>query len=392
MEKKKTVYTLFLLFLPTLVATLVFMASIRWRIPTEIKVDITVDRANFTVGGTERKAIVGSIGFQSITFKQFDHLKLTPKKVELADPAQYIFKEDKYPESAWIPLKVASQLDITGVYKLQSEITIQHATSGKNNISGKLDSLWVRPGTEITLDMVDVKEISSGPTIPVKIKISKEQSSGYVSFSGPFELIITNCHINGITKPPFKINPSNQLTYRIHPLKHIAGEITSQPNSFTLILSLVSEKLKGLFNDGIIVTALDFTKLDESTGTGEPLSSVIKGEITYAKYPEIEKVTLEYNNFFGLEQLKDFHIERLSLAPESKGINLHLRGTAGYVKTAPLICSYKKCKPDQIKDHRLRLFDLFWYNKPVRYLFIIIGWVFPTTIGLYKLYHEIKGG
>jgi hypothetical protein len=104
MGKSTTVFTFFLVTLPALVVSVVGLILVFWRIPTRVQVELTVDRASFTIGGSDATPILNSVGFQSLAVAQFAGIEFSPEQFEVADPARYIPTEGRYPESVWTPL------------------------------------------------------------------------------------------------------------------------------------------------------------------------------------------------------------------------------------------------------------------------------------------------
>jgi hypothetical protein len=370
--RKKPVRALLLLTLPTVVVALVVLILMHWPIPTLVQADLTVDRMVFTVGGDDSRPILNSVNFQSLTVEKFALLELSPEKFEAANPAQYMPTEDRYPESAWKSLTVIPPVVITGEDEtLQPAVTLENAKPG-SNVVGTLDRVWAGPGSEVTLEIRGIK------TANLTIKVDRRESFAALSFREPFRLVTNYCLVSGITGLLFK---SDLLTYRANLPPHSPEiEITGQPRSLVFILTISPGETTDLFSKGgIPITALDFTRQD---ATGNPTTTLVKdGEITYPDYPKIEKVSFQASDFVGLDRLDKFRIEQMALDPEQKGVRFRLNGIAGYVRTG---------SREFPKDHRLTLFDTLWQNSRLMVLFSIIVWVFPTTIGGYKLYKEVK--
>ena len=60
--RKKPRYPFLLLTLPSVVVVVVVVALMNWRIPTRVQVELTADRAMFTVGGTDTAQILNTVG------------------------------------------------------------------------------------------------------------------------------------------------------------------------------------------------------------------------------------------------------------------------------------------------------------------------------------------
>jgi len=110
--KKKQLYALFLLAMLTPVAIVATLVLVAWRIPTHVQVNLTVNRAVFSVGSDSTR-ILDLVRFQSITIEDFDRIELNPERLEVADPVQYEIAQDRYPESAWNSIPVIPPVVIT---------------------------------------------------------------------------------------------------------------------------------------------------------------------------------------------------------------------------------------------------------------------------------------
>ncbi len=339
--------------------------------------NLTVNRGVFTLGGTESIPILNSVSFQSVTVEKFDSIKFIPTKLEVADPKQYTSGDgktgDQYPESAWKSLAVVKPLIITGEdERFQPAATFEGIISGLNT-AGILDKIWARPGSEITL------ELSSTKKIVVAVKVDLQRSSGILVIHGPFHLITDYGRFSGITELPYG---TDSLTFRGRLPEHSPSiEITGQKDSLLFILTISPEETIDLFFEGgIPIEALGFIRQSEETGK-VVTALVNSGEIMYPDYPHIEKVLFKTPDFVGMERLDKFSIEKITIDREKRGFQFLLNGIVGHIRTG---------SPEFPKDHRLTLFDTLWQNPRLMILFSIIVWVFPTTVGAYRLYKEFR--
>jgi hypothetical protein len=95
------------------------------------------------------------------------------------------------------------------------------------------------------------------------------------------------------------------------------------------------------------------------------------------------KVSIKRPDFIVLSRLRQFRIETIALDPASRGMRLHLRGVAGQLWTGSRLFQ---------NDRRLTRFDTLWRNTRLMVLASVVVWVFPTTMGAYRLYKELKDG
>jgi hypothetical protein len=370
----KSAYTLLLLTLPTLIVVVVVLVLMYWHIPTRIHIDLTVNRVVFTVGGTDPKPILNPGSFQSITVERFASIKLSPKKLEIADPVKYILRENRYPESSWSSLAVTPPVVITGEDEtLQPKVTFESSKTGLN-INGKMDIVLAKPGSEVTLEVRGTRASN------LTIKVDGQESSSVLSFREPFRVITEYGKVSGIMRLPYQ---SNSLTYRVQLPNHSPFvEINGQLHSFVLALTIPSEKIINLFSAGEIpIVAISFISQDEM---GNPVTTLVKGKeskITYPKYPKIGKIMIKTPDLIELGQLNRFNIKEIALDPEHKGIRLRLDGIARQLRTG---------SREFPEDHRLTFFNALWQNPGLMILFSIIVWVLLTTVGGYRFFKEVE--
>ncbi len=371
--KKKPIYILLLFTLPTAVVIVAVFVLMNWYTPTRVQVDLTVDRAIFTVGGINSTSILNSVRLQSLTVEKFTRIDFNPERLEVADPAQYILTEDRYPESAWTSLPVTSQVVITGNDEaLQPAVTLESVQPGRHTW-GILDRVWARPGSEVTVEVRDAQAIH------LTVTVDRQESFAALSIREPFQLITDFSRVSGITGVP---DQAASRTYRAQlPDSSPSIEITGQPHSLILVLTILPEKTTDFFpKAGIPVTALDFTRQGEM---GNRVTTLMEGgQITYPEYPAIAKASFTASDFIGLDRLEKFRIEEIALDPEHKGMRFRLSGVAGHIRTGSRAFS---------RDHRLTRFDTLRQNVKLTALFGIVVWVFPTMVGGYRLYKEFKG-
>jgi hypothetical protein len=372
MWRSKTTFTLSLLTLPAVVAVAVGLILVFWRIPTRVQVELTVDRASFTLGGTEATPILNSVGFQFLSVARFAGIEFSPERFEVADPTRYSPTEGHYPESAWTSLAVTPPVRITGEDETLQPTVHFEGTMPAPQSAGVLDRVWARPGTEITMEAKVAKATA------LSIKIERQKSTGLVSFHEAFQLTANHGRVSGIGELPYR---ENALTYRVQLPNHRRNEITSQPDSLVLMLTMPpGHTIKPFFSGGIPVTAADFTRQNPM---GEPEPTLVKdGKLSYPDYPKAEEVSFKATDFIGLKRLERFRIEAMDLDPEHQGIRLRLRGIARYVRTG---------SGDFSNDHRLTRWNTLWQDRRLEVLFGITVAVFSATLGGYRLYKEIKG-
>lgn len=364
---KKGNYTVILLSFPSVIVAIVVVILMYWYLATEISIDLIVNRVVFTVGGSGLVQLINPVTVDSVTIDHFDHIELRPVKLEVADPVQYQYQEDRYPNSAWTPISVKDHMVIiTGM----SQMT-QYAATIEGIQPGKLDRIWIEPGSKVTLHLRG-KGLTN-----LTMAIEEQKSSVILRPPEPFHIITDYCHLAGIRQLPYQ---ADSLTWRGWLLENDPYiEVTSQntPPSLFLNLTISSEQqAKQLsFKNKVPVTAVNFSKQDSM---GDRKSSLMKpATVVYPGYPTIDKKNIKGIDFLVIEELQDFSIEKISLDSENNGIRLQLTGKAGFARAGST-------------DLRLTCFEALWYNWKLTILFGIIVWVFPTSAGFYKFFVDRK--
>ena len=373
--KRKRLYVLFLLAMLTPVAIVVTLVLMTWYIPTHVRVDLTVNRAVFTIG-SESTPILDLVRFQSVTIEDFDRIELNPEQLEVADPVQYEIAQDRYPESAWNPIPVIPPVVITCEdERLQPAITLESVKAGPTAV-GTLDEIYANRGSEVTVELGEVQ------TMVLTLKVKKHQASTTLSVYEPFQLTGEYVRFSGIESLPYQ---SDSLTCRTRLPDHspFIRITTGKQRSLILTVTILPENSMELFSSaGIPVTSLDFSRLDK---IGNRVTALVeRGEITYPDYqgyPNITKVSFEPPDFIELNHLERFTIRKIFLDREHKGIRFILEGIAGHVKTG---------SQEFEKDHRLNLFNSLSKNHKLVALYGVIGWVISITVWGYTLYKGLK--
>ena len=338
---KKRDYTLFLLIFPSAFIGIIAVILMYWPLNTKLSMVLTVDRVVFTVGGTESVQLMDPAIVSSLTVDHFGSIAFNPYKLEVANPRDYQLQDDSYPDSAWtlVPLK-DKQVIVMGDSQMQ-----QYAVTFESSKFEKLDRIWMRPSSKVTL------EIHGRKIINLTIAVEKQTASAFIQPATSFQLISDNCKVDGITRIPYR---SNSLTYRVWLSKnHPPIEIKSQrqkPHSLVLNLTLSPKQKNNAFfsTNKIIVKTLDFSR---TSSTGFPKSTLLKAtSVSYPDYPNMDKKDIKDTDFVTLSDLQNFKIEKMSLDHEKNGIQLHLSGVSGNAWA-------------DTKDLRLTCFEALWCNQ-----------------------------
>jgi hypothetical protein len=194
----------------------------------------------------------------------------------------------------------------------------------------------------------------------------------------PIKLTAQHTEIRGLADAPFQNN--DELTYRIRlPERASWIEIASSSDGPVLSPTFASEQYATPIFSGIPVASLEFTRQDPTGGQVSALTG--KGTITFPDYPHLGSVSISEHDAIGLKRLERFTIQQVTLTPGANGMNLVGNGMIGQIRT----------KTGQIPiEYHLTTFDALKQNPQLLALFAIAVWVFPTTLGAYRLWTEFK--
>jgi hypothetical protein len=142
MVNRAVVLRLLMLALPTAAVTAAALVLLHWRMPTQIQIDLTVNRIILIPAGNDSVPILNDMAFQSITVGRFATLRLTPKRWV---PDEFGVA---HRGSAQKGAAIASPVIFTaGDPTLQPTVTLERASSEP----ATLNRIWARPGSQVTL-------------------------------------------------------------------------------------------------------------------------------------------------------------------------------------------------------------------------------------------------
>ncbi len=353
----------------TTVTAIVTITSMYWYVPTRMQLDLLVDRFVFTFDKPNSTAILNRVPFESISIEKISQVEMSPETMELADPAQYDLKEDRYPEASWVPLSLKESVSIIEKQHLPSSVITFDTDIVGQSFTAMINQLYAVQGAEVTLDL------RADAVNHLTLSIYRQKSLAELSFLAPFYVTTEYSQLRGIEHIPFE---ADSLTYRVHlSEQNRFVNIESQANAFVMVMTIPTEKLTDSFTDGnLLISEIDFSRLDYQ---GQRRSSLIgNGEIRYPDYPHIDNRS--FDGFVLLDQLQKFNIKQISLSQVPKGIHLQLDGIVGKAYTG---------SAEFPENQLLSVFDRIWEHSKLIALFVIIGFVIQTVIKTYRLYKEL---
>lgn len=372
-----------LLILPTVVAMVVTMGLMQLPLSTTIKLDVTTERVEFVVGTIPNvlQPIMDVGHVRSISIEKFAALSFAAASIQVADPTKYDLVKAAIPEFAWIPL-TPSEPNITfvgGDTRLHPRITIDPLSEG-----GQVGELELATdavtGTTVILEARGrpTTQGHSGKSYHGLTIIGTEQGHTTLVIRTPFLLTADHMPITSVATG--LAQEQQEVTYRIH-LRPSKPWIKFDGRADGLILSLTftPDQPTLIAPKGIPVEALEFTSLDQY---GDRVSALTgDGTITFPDYVHLGRIKLAKGQAIGVTGLSGFLIKELTLNPTQGGLRLVGEGMAKEVLTKT---------GQMLIPHRLTAFDAIRYNPTLAAMLSIVLWVFPTTVGAYRLWKEFR--
>ena len=349
-----------LLAAPALVSIAVLIALMNWRVPTRARIDVSVKRAEFTLGGEGWTPILSPIKASFIKVQHFANIRFRPQRFEMADPSQYDLAADAYPGSAWKSVDVGPLVELQGQDEtLQPAVGFKRIATLKNAI-GAVATVTGKSGSVVT---VEVPDSGSG----MSLTIAGNQSTVVLTLTEEFELTTNHVKLAGMASLPFKVESSSFRARVLDPKVEVLGG----PRQLTLAFALPPET-KTLFTGDLKITGIKFTRQD---ATGAEETAVGRnGEITYPEFPALGKIAVANPDYLDLMPDDVLHVAEIAFSPEQGEFRFSMDGVVRTLGSGPF---------EFVRDHRLTILQHLWHGHRQALLIGIGLWVFPLTFGVY---------
>ncbi len=339
-----------------LIGTVLLIAILlmNWRIPTRVQATITVDRAEFTVSHAPSSRILDAVSFHSLHVENFESLSFQPAILQVADPRQYNFESDTFPESAWTSLLLDGEVEVVPIKEGESlSVTFEQSPSSSSG-SRRLDPIWVEEGSVIILERPPQASHS------LSIKTVGPSQRATFTFSDTIDMIVDGGLLKGAASPHFA--PTDSMTYRIRLAStHPSVVITGGQQPLTLTFSSDAQSLEHFFSEGAIpVSAIAFTHQNEMGNHATALTA--PGTLSFPDFPDMDSAVIKPPDFIGFDDLRTFSIKTIQWDDDHQGLRFELDGIVGHIRSG---------QEQLATDHRLTQFDALWHNPRIRQLFTI---------------------
>lgn len=360
---------------PVILAAVVAIGLMLWTIAARVQVELTTERMQFEIGETAQgKTTLDGFDVQSVTIEKFTDLSFEPAAMEVADPAQYQVDKDDFAPSAWRRLNVNGSKVTLGA---MDQTRHPRVTVEGLNVAGQetihLDPMAIASGASVTLE---TRKVHGGKKEGFTLQIVG-QDRLTLSIRKPFKLIANQAELRDVALP---FRQQDELTYRVtFPEQASWLEVTALQHELILSPTVLSAPSATSFFSRMPVVTMDFTQQDLS---GDRVSALTgQGMISFPDYPHLGSVPLEEGEAIGLERLEKFTIQRVTLQPGGRGMNVVGYGLVEQVRTK---------RGDIPLQHNLTALDALWHNARLAVFVAIVSAVSMTSLGVYRLWKEFK--
>ncbi|GJL54629.1 MAG: hypothetical protein NPIRA02_17610 [Nitrospirales bacterium] len=372
---KKWSTGIFWLLLPTVVVVAVAAASMSWRIPTSVHVDLTTNRLMFTTSDMKgAQYLTDDLKPKWMTLQQFSSIRFGPNMFTVADPSEYDFETDRFLESAWRDLtKRESMVTLVNSQSSDSDVTFEDVARTSTTI-GTIDA--VRVPSDSMLEM----SVGDGQDASLAIRITSPTTQLTFTPDGTTQLVLDHVAFGGAQLPAFA-ETEDSLTARVSLRANAPSfEIQGIETGVLLILGFPADRDVKLFSTGtLLIRGMDFLKQGKN---GNPVSpESLRGTINYdIQGDEFEPIEFAAPDYLSFGDEDVFEIKSLTFDGVSQVMHVRFDGLAHKLKTGTATRNV---------DHRITAFDYISGQPYVLALLGVVVWMVPTTFAGWRL---LKGG
>ena len=363
-----------LLIAPTLIAVLLGWTLSIWRVPTPVRLALTVARAQFTLAADDPPLvrIVDAIPFTAVGIERFTTISFEPSTIETADSARYRLPEDQVPESAWMKLtRTHAAVEFRARENVRLPAVTLERVEPRAGVLGTVGPIAVPLPSTVAFEL-------AGETSPtVTVHLEHREPTIRLPVWGLVQVTSAHTFVTGLTAAADARDQTRiwrlALPEASAPVQ-IKGERDRLVISITLSAPRVGQPVT-LFSGGTVpIDAVDFTRQAEF---GRRVSTVVaEGRLSRPDQPDARPWTVHSTDVVAVDQLRHFHIHRIAMEPGRPGMQVELEGTAGRVTTG---------RGEAITDHRRSALEVV--IRDPRWLGLgLLGWMVATGTAAYRLF------
>lgn len=353
--KRRSALVLVFLVLPSIVAVAGALVLMNWRVPTQIELDMRVDRVSFTLAGTERVAVFErAISFDALSLEQLAHVTLSAARLTPLDP----------------PGPARTNVALTLEAAPQDRMALDFEGHGAQAGIGRMAALAADPGTQAVL------EVRQGATPALILRLDGAAMETSVLPVGALDITVSNAAV--VSPADLPQVPRWRARVELAEAEPIVSA-RATASAFTAIVT-PARATQVLPGGGAGVSEIELLKQTANGGYASAL--VAPATLSYPGY-DIQDVQLEAGSLLSIEGLHEAALAPIAVQPGQAYLAISLRATVDEIQS--------RVGGGQLRDHRLSLFDKLWHGSRTALLFTILVWVTTVTIGAYRLVKEAKG-
>jgi hypothetical protein len=357
--------------LPTLVAVLLVALLSVWRVATNISLALPVQRVTFTIaeGDASLVRVLDALAFPAIAFERFERVVMEPASVAVADPSQYLLREDRYPDTAWKTLaqRVGSlQFEALEATLLPS-LALERLSEAGGSL-GVLGPITLPAGSVVTLELGDERGRS------VTLRASHPQPALAIPMQGAVLLTAAGTSVMADAD----VAAAGQTSAWRIDFREGAAPVAVTGRSGEVMTSITlpatpADGILPLFSGGSIpIGVVDFSTQD---ALGRRVSSVVgDGQLMFLDRPGDPPQAIESSSVVTLGGLRQFSMRRVSVDPKMRSLRMELEGLVDTVTTERGALRI---------DHRQTALTAA-ARRPLWVVLGVFAWLFATGAALYR--------
>lgn len=354
---------------PAALVGLVALVLLYWHVPTRVRLDLTVDRLVFTVGGKGRTPLLQPVDFTSLTVRRFETLEFEPASLSIADPTRYDEQTGATPVDAWQSVKTTGSLTLRARADGAPSSVRADAPA-----AGRLAAVSLVPGATVTL------ETAAGPPPRLTAAIDGQRTELTLTPNGRLALTANHLAVAPPSRLPFDAETLELRTEL--PARNPNVVIRGEPEALALVVRPADGELQLLSTAGTPVSAIDFVRpRPDAQDRGFEPSLVAEGRLEYPDAEGIASIRIGSDEFVGLKDLDQCTIQSLAAQPDLSALKVRLDCKAKSIRTR---------SGEFVTERALTAMQRLWHSSKLAVLVTLVGAALSMTMSAYQFVRSLN--
>lgn len=404
-------YRIFLLILPSAVAGITALVLLSIRVPTHVRVDLTVYRFAFRLAqSAPGDELFRSFDTRSVSLDNFSTAQMASEQLYRADPHRLNSALATFPSIWWHKMPLERSL-VTIRGKGPGTLPfIRLEPSDTQDDFLTLDPIRIKPGSSVILDISEVANSPSrprtGPRSPLtdgtaqrKVELNAQlelvDSSLSVYTHSPVTIYTRDCIVEDSSRV---LDQAGVAIYRAHlPVGDYSLKIneragvshlffTPEPTAMSDLLLAHSLEITGPTFIREIANVAPAQGPNPSAQYVSAINPNAQNTISYLDYPTLPQVTLDGSAVLYLSPTAIFSLDAIDVPTSNAGLHVTLEGRTDLIYSKMDQLSVQR---DRTKNYQLDLFTVLRANR-FWAIFAVIVWFMTTTLATRKIVNELR--